>query len=105
MNKIFKSHFIKKLLWFQPTAPPKFMNGHMWDQRETHLFKQRLPDVLRMSSSVSCQFLMDPFTNPDTMMKPRTRTLTQVNILLTMADSFTPRVKSPENVHKQDTEC
>ena len=53
------------------------------------------------SSSVSCQFLIDPFTNPDTMMKPRTRTLIHVNILLTMADSFTPRVKSPVKAHKQ----
>lgn len=68
----------------------------------THLLKQRWLDVFWKSSSVSCQFLIDPFTNPDTIMKPKTRTLTQVNILLTMADSFTPRVKSPEKAHKQE---
>lgn len=51
---------------------------------------------------MSCQFLIDPFTNPDTMMKPSTRTLTHVNILLTMADSFTPRVKSPAKGHRQN---
>lgn len=53
------------------------------------------------SSSVSCQFLMDPFTNPDTMMKPSTRTLTHVKTLLTMADSFTPRVRSPAKARQQ----
>lgn len=72
------------------------------EEETTHLFKQRWLDVFWKSSSVSCQFLIDPFTNPDTIMKPKTRTLTQVNILLTMADSFTPRVKSPEKAHKQE---
>lgn len=69
----------------------------------THLLEHRRPELLRKYSSVNCQFLSDPFTKPDTTMKPRTRTLTQVNILLTIADSFTPTVKSPENVHTQET--
>lgn len=69
--------------------------------KSTHLFPQRGLDLFKKSSSVSCQFLMDPFTNPDTMMKHRTRTLMQVNILLTMADSFTPRVNNPKRRHGQ----
>lgn len=56
------------------------------------MFPQRGLDLF----SVSCQFSMEPFTNPDTMMKHKTRTLIQVKILLTMADSFTPRVNSPK---------
>lgn len=69
----------------------------------THLLEHRRPELLCKYSSVNCQFLSDPFTKPDTTMKPRTRTLTQVNTLLTIADSFTPTVKSPENVHTQET--
>lgn len=69
--------------------------------KQTHLFPQRGLELFQKSSSLSCQFLMDPLTNPDTMMKHRTRTLMQVNTLLTMADSLTPRVNKPKERHKQ----
>lgn len=65
------------------------------------MLEQRGSDAFWMSCSVSCQFLAEPFTNPDTTTKPRTKTLTQVNILLTMADSFTPRVRSPEDAQRR----
>lgn len=54
-----------------------------------------------MSFSVSCQFLTDPFTKPETMTKPRTRMLMQVNTLFTRADSFTPKIKSPGEEKKK----
>lgn len=46
-------------------------------------------------SSVIVQFPMSPLTKPAMMTKRRTSTLTEVKTLLTDADSFTPKDKSP----------
>lgn len=104
---IFKSLYWKKDSYgsSQNTIPHKHQLPQAEGRAEgaTHLLEHRRPELLCKYSSVNCQFLSEPFTKPDTTMKPRTRTLTQVNTLLTMADSFTPTVKSPENVHTQET--
>lgn len=62
------------------------------------MLEQNRLEPFKKSFSENCQFLRVPFTNPDTMMKPKTRTFTQVKILLTMADSFTPKVRRPKKV-------
>lgn len=49
----------------------------------------------RTSSGLSCQFLSVPFTRPETTMNSSTKMLMQVNTLLTMADSFTPKASKP----------
>lgn len=58
-----------------------------------HYFKD---DVwLRISLGSRFQFLRVPLMRPDTTTNIRTRTLTQVNTLLTIADSFTPNANKP----------
>lgn len=44
---------------------------------------------------------MSPLTKPEMMTKRRTSTLTEVKTLLTDADSFTPKDKSPVRGKKQ----
>lgn len=47
-------------------------------------------------SSVIFQFCVSPLTKPEIMTNRSTSTLTEVKILLTEADSFTPKDRSPE---------
>lgn len=56
---------------------------------------------MRISLGSRFQFLRVPLMRPDTTTNIRTRTLTQVNTLLTIADSFTPNANKPAE-HPQD---
>lgn len=53
--------------------------------------------LLRISSGFRFQFLRDPLIKPAITTNTNTSTLTQVNTLFTIADSFTPNASSPEN--------
>lgn len=51
--------------------------------------------LLRISSGFRFQLLRVPLIKPETTTNIRTRTLMQVNTLLTIADSFTPNANRP----------
>lgn len=58
--------------------------------------------LLRISAGFTSQFLRDPLIRPAITTNSNTSTLTQVNTLFTMADSFTPNANKPKTIRRHD---
>lgn len=91
-----------KQMWLYMT---RLNNGALIARtRRIHLRQTYFPLelLLRISAGFSCQFLRDPLIRPAITTNSNTSTLTQVNTLFTIADSFTPNANKPETIRRHD---